>query len=45
MAQCGFDSFELRNDQDTDLCLNAFEDFSTNYQATIAEPTPLFRRR
>lgn len=45
MAQCGFDSFELRNDQNADLCLNAFEDFSTNYQATIAEPTPLFRRR
>ncbi len=45
MAQCGFDTFELRHDQDPELCLNAFSDFNTGYQATILEPTPLFRRR
>ena len=45
MAQCGFDSFELRHDQDADLCLAAFKDFTTGYQSTIAEPIPLFRRR
>ena len=45
MAQCGFDTFELRHDQDAELCLDAFSDFSTGYQSTILEPTPLFRRR
>lgn len=45
MAQCGFDSFEIRHDQDTEICLDAFKDFKTGYQSTIAEPTPLFRRR
>lgn len=45
MAQCGFDSFEIRHDQDEELCLDAFKDFKTGYQSTIAEPAPLFRRR
>lgn len=45
MAQCGFSSFEIRHDQDVELCLAAFEDFKTGYQSTIVEPTPLFRRR
>lgn len=45
MSQCGFDTFALRHDQDIDTCLTAFKDFSTNYQATVTQPTPLFRRR
>jgi len=45
MASCGFDAFALRHDQDPDACLKAYEDFRTNYQATIKEPQPLFRRR
>ena len=45
MAQCGFDSFDIRHDQEVDLCLDAFKDFETGYQSTITEPTPLFRRR
>jgi len=45
MAQCGFDSFEIRHDQEAELCLDAFKDFKTGYQSTITEPTPLFRRR
>ncbi len=45
MSQCGFDTFDLRADQDVAICLQAFEDFATGYQATIVEPTPLFRRR
>lgn len=45
MAQCGFDSFEIRHDQDENLCLEAFKDFKTGYQSTIPEPSPLFRRR
>jgi len=45
MSRCGFDAFSLRPDQDLEACLQAFDDFTTTYQATIAEPTPLFRRR
>ena len=45
MAQCGFDTFEIRHDQDPEVCLDAFADFKTGYQSTIVEPTPLFRRR
>ena len=45
MRQCGFDSFDIRHDQEVDLCLDAFKDFETGYQSTITEPTPLFRRR
>lgn len=45
MSRCGFDAFELRQDQDPEQCLQAFSDFKTGYQATIAEPDPLFRRR
>lgn len=45
MSRCGFDAFDLRFDQDPDICVEAFSDFKTGYQATIAEPDPLFRRR
>ena len=45
MSRCGFDAYELRYDQDEQMCLQAFNDFKTGYQATIAEPNPLFRRR
>jgi uncharacterized protein (DUF934 family) len=45
MARCGFDSFALRHDQDPELSLSAFTDFKTNYQATVTEPQPLYRRR
>lgn len=45
MQQCGFSSFSLRHDQDTQDCLSALSDFSNNYQATVKQPLPLFRRR
>ena len=45
MARCGFNSFEIRHDQDPDACLSAFNDFQTGYQSSIDEPNPLFRRR
>lgn len=45
MIRCGFDAFEIRYDQDVDACLSAFNDFKTGYQASMDEPTPLFRRR
>ena len=45
MAQCGFDAFELRAGEDPQEALAAFRDFSEGYQATAAQPQPLFRRR
>lgn len=45
MSHCGFDAFDLRYDQEPQDCLSAFNDFTTNYQATVSEPLPLFRRR
>lgn len=45
MSRCGFDSFELRHDQDPDACIAALNDFQTAYQGTVLEPQPLFRRR
>lgn len=45
MAQCGFDSFLLREGEDAQAALAAFDDFSESYQANAAQPLPLFRRR
>ena len=45
MEQCGFDAFELRDGEDPQAALAAFGDFSEQYQATAAQPLPLFRRR
>lgn len=45
MAQCGFDAFQLREGEDPQAALAAFGDFSDTYQATAAQPQPLFRRR
>ena len=45
MAQCGFDSFQLREGEDAQAALDAFDDFSEAYQASAAQPQPLFRRR
>ena len=45
MEQCGFDAFLLRDGEDANEALAAFDDFSEHYQATVAKPVPLFRRR
>jgi uncharacterized protein (DUF934 family) len=45
MESCGFDAFELRAGEDPHAALAAFEDFSESYQASVARPQPLFRRR
>jgi uncharacterized protein (DUF934 family) len=45
MESCGFDAFELRPGEDPHEALAAFEDFSESYQASVARPQPLFRRR
>ena len=45
LARVGFDTFELRADQDVDASLAAFRDFSETYQLSVERPIPLFRRR
>lgn len=45
MAQCGFDAFALREDQNPQEALAAFDDFSDGYQTSVLRPEPLFRRR
>lgn len=45
MAQCGFDTFELREGEDAQAALAAFGDFSEAYQASAVQRVPLFRRR
>ena len=45
LRQCGFDTFALRPGRSVADALAAFDDFSDNYQATVLQPVPLFRRR
>ncbi len=45
MESCGFDAFLLRDGEDPVEALTGFEDFSESYQASVAQPVPLFRRR
>ena len=45
MARCGFDAFALREDQDLEFALKAFDDFQEGYQSSVDRPVPLFRRR
>jgi uncharacterized protein (DUF934 family) len=44
MTQCGINSFELANSNRLTEALAAFDDFSENYQTTVAKPDPLYRR-
>lgn len=45
LVRCGFDAFALPDDEDLEVALTAFGDFSESYQASIDQPLPLFRRR
>jgi uncharacterized protein (DUF934 family) len=45
LESCGFDAYELREGENPHEALAAFEDFSESYQASVARPQPLFRRR
>ena len=45
MSRCGFDSFQLRPDQDPSACIEALQDFQESYQSTSENHNPLFRRR
>lgn len=45
MSRCGFDAFLLREDQNVEIALQAFDDFKEAYQVSVDRPDPLFRRR
>ena len=45
LARCGFDAFALRQAEDAQAALSAFDDFSEVYQTAVDRPMPLFRRR
>lgn len=45
LEQCGFNSFQLREGEDAQEALRGLDDFSEAYQASAAQPVPLFRRR
>ena len=45
LARCGFDAFQLREGEDPQEALRGLDDFSEAYQASAAQPVPLFRRR
>ena len=45
MESCGFDAYVLRDGEDPQEALAAFDDLSEAYQASVTRPEPLFRRR
>lgn len=45
MKRCGFSSFELEETVKLEDARRAFADFHDNYQSTVEEPVPLFRRK
>lgn len=45
MARCGINSFELRADQDPQVCLTAFGDFGLAYQPAADQIAPVLRLR
>ena len=45
LESVGFNAFELREGEDPQEALAAFDDFSESYQASLKYPQPLFRRR
>ena len=45
LHRCGFDAFDLRENEDVAVALRAFADFSESYQAGVDQSLPLFRRR
>jgi uncharacterized protein (DUF934 family) len=45
MQRCGIDSFDLREGEDVEGALTAFDELPVAYQASVVEPQPMFRRR
>lgn len=45
LSRCGFDAYSLREGEDPQAALSAFDDFSEGYQTSVDRPQPLYRRR
>ena len=45
LARAGFNAFELAEHYDPEEALTSLNDFRENYQASVEQPLPLFRRR
>ncbi|MGM8063155.1 DUF934 domain-containing protein [Vogesella indigofera] len=45
LAQVGFTAFAIRDDRPAQAALDGLRDFSDQYQATVLQPEPLFKRR
>lgn len=45
MTRCGFDAFDLREDQLVENAIKALDTFSLSYQSVVDIPEPLFARR
>jgi len=45
LSRVGFDAIALRDGEDAEAALSAFEDFTEAYQVSVERPQPLFRRR
>jgi len=45
MQRCGFDSYQLSDDQDPDKVVRAFKDFSAAYAPAADGEVPVYRRR
>ena len=45
LQRCGVNSFHMANETELEAAMASLGDFSEHYQASIDQPTPLFRRR
>ena len=45
LERCGFNAFEVRAGKPLDSALEAFAELPAVYQATVADPRPIYRRR
>ena len=45
MSRVGFDAYSLRDDKDAQKVQGMLETFSENYQTSVDQPIPLFKRR
>jgi len=45
LARVGFTVFAIRDDRSAQAALDGLRDFSDQYQATVLQPEPLFKRR
>ena len=45
MRRCGFDSYQMSNDEDAERAIDSLVVMSDYYQGSVVEPTPLYRRK